>query len=169
MTKSKHGGRWPFDEIERFMSFVKIDTETGCWMWLGAVALTGLPYGRFSYTQGAHVYAHRWSYEYHKGPIPPRYHVMHACDVSLCVNPMHLSVGTALENCRDKIAKGRARYVQGSDNPGSRLTENDVREMRRLYQDGFGIGCNNLAKIFGISKGQAHRIVSRQQWKCVKD
>jgi len=38
--------------------------------------------------------------------------VMHACDNRSCINPDHLSVGTARDNVRDMIAKGRAVHKE---------------------------------------------------------
>jgi hypothetical protein len=42
-----------------------------------------------------------------KGSIPKGKVVMHSCDVRLCINPEHLSVGTQKENIQDAIQKGR--------------------------------------------------------------
>lgn len=59
-------------------------------------------------------YAHRWSFEYHVGPIPAGMWVMHSCDNPPCVNPAHLSVGTPRDNALDMHRKGRANNVPGT-------------------------------------------------------
>jgi hypothetical protein len=80
---------------------------SGCWLWTGARFKTG--YGGLRADNGRTVRAHRFSYELRRGPIPPGLDVMHACDVRLCVNPAHLSIGTRLDNMRDAVAKGRTK------------------------------------------------------------
>jgi hypothetical protein len=92
---------------ERFDRRVKKGGPNDCWFWSGRPTNAG--YGIFQIGgKGSRVVsAHRFSYELHKEPIPKGLHIMHSCDNRLCVNPAHLSVGTAKENALDCIAKGR--------------------------------------------------------------
>lgn len=53
--------------------------------------------------------AHRLIYSIFKGPIPDGMMVLHSCDNPPCVNPEHLRVGTALDNARDRVERGRGR------------------------------------------------------------
>lgn len=93
--------------MESFESFVLIEPNCGCWLWNGSSLERG--YGRF---RGS--LAHRVSWVLHNGPIPDGMHVCHRCDVTACVNPAHLFLGTALDNIRDMHAKGRDRNGQES-------------------------------------------------------
>ncbi|MDX1253654.1 MAG: HNH endonuclease signature motif containing protein, partial [Oceanisphaera sp.] len=88
---------------DRFWAKVKGDKEDACWLWQGAVSTSG--YGNL---RADKVYrrAHRTAYELCHGNIPDGMCVMHSCDVKLCCNPAHLSVGTLAENTRDAAEKG---------------------------------------------------------------
>ena len=74
-----------------------------CWLW---TACTVAGYGRIRVNDAA-VYAHRFSWEIHNGPIPAGLWVCHKCDVRSCVNPAHLFLSTATGNAADRHAKGR--------------------------------------------------------------
>lgn len=98
--------------IERFMRKVRVDNVTGCWHWLGYVTrLRGRPkYGQFGDENRKVVRAHRWSFEYHVGPIPSGYEVDHLCRVPYCVNPEHLEAVTPHENTRRSIVARGASF-----------------------------------------------------------
>ena len=88
----------------RLLAKVSPEPNTGCWLWTGAVDEDG--YGRFFY-RGKNRHAHRVSYELHAAPITDGRFVCHTCDVRLCVNPLHLWLGTNADNIRDGVRKGR--------------------------------------------------------------
>lgn len=91
---------------ERFMSKVAF-TDT-CWLWMGAYGMTarGMERGHI-HLDGRHIIASRVAWMLRYGEIPERMNVLHRCDVSLCVNPAHLFLGTQTDNMRDAAAKGR--------------------------------------------------------------
>ena len=78
--------------IARFWSFV--DKSGECWVW------TGWNNGRYpGFSVGrTKLYAHRFSYELHKGPIPEGAVIDHTCRNKMCVNPAHLEAVTNQEN-----------------------------------------------------------------------
>lgn len=99
----------PRDVVERFWHYVDLRGDDECWPWTGSVYTVG--YGEFSFG-GSSGYAHRFSYELHKGPIPVGLTIDHTChnaDYScpggkcahrLCINPAHLEAVTTGENVR---------------------------------------------------------------------
>lgn len=90
--------------IERFWAKVRRLSDGDCWNWLGARVTAG--YGQFR-VNGSLYYAHRYSYEIHYGPVPDGMFICHGCDNPLCVNPLHLFVGTQSDNMIDMWNKGR--------------------------------------------------------------
>lgn len=102
-------GRPPVDPGIRFMAKVHQGESSACWEWQGARVPKG--YGMFTLPDGkggsVMVYAHRFSYTHHVGPIPTGLHVRHDCDNPPCVNPAHLRVGTVQDNMRDMVSRGR--------------------------------------------------------------
>ena len=87
-------------------------TESGCWIWIGSAGAgkSHMPYGDFR-RNGEYFTAHRASYQAFKGAIPEGMQVLHRCDVSLCVNPSHLFLGTNAQNIADSMAKGRRKGI----------------------------------------------------------
>jgi hypothetical protein len=85
--------------------WAKVDKSGECWLSTGARRGDG--YGAFQVESKRQIGAHRFSYILHHGDIAEGTIVMHSCDVPICVNPAHLSLGTPSENTRDAVRKGR--------------------------------------------------------------
>jgi hypothetical protein len=144
--------------------------------WIDEVALhyTGddcliWPFGRDKdgYAQGRHPglrtgRAYRAVCELAHGAPPTSGHeAAHSCGRGHegCVAPAHLSWKTHAENEADKKAHGT--LIVGSDHANSRLTEDDVREVRRL----FGTMTHEaIAERFGVARATISLISSGATW-----
>ena len=135
----------------------KRDTSTGCLEWTGHRDEWG--YGRY----GADKRAHRVSYAEAFGPIPDGMLVCHRCDNPRCVNPAHLFLGSNADNVRDRNDKGRYADTKGEKNPASKLTETQVREIRKKYANG-GITQPQLALEYGFKQPSISDIIRRKTW-----
>lgn len=149
--------------------WTKVGKSATCWLWTaGQFGASG--YGSFSVrTQNGtqSVRAHRHSWELANGPIPEGLHVLHRCDTPLCVRPDHLFLGSALENARDKMAKGRMRRgdSKGEANGHAKLTADGVRAIRsRPAVRGSQAA---MARQYGITPQTVQDIIKRRIWKHV--
>ncbi len=98
----------------------KVNELNGCWEWLGARLKSGYGFSkRICYIQGKkkNSTSHRLFYEKFKGKIPEGLFVCHKCDNPICCNPDHLFLGTAKDNVRDMMNKGR-HFTQQPDFDG---------------------------------------------------
>lgn len=161
---------------ERFNKGFKLCKKTGCWLWKGCVDGSG--YGQVK-DKGRIWKSHRYSFSIYVGDIPEGLCVLHTCDVPSCVNPEHLFLGTKADNTKDMIEKGRDNFkcgtgainpLKGEDNPSSKLTEEQVREI--LDWDvsqggrwGSGEKLKDLAKRMGVHIQTVDRIRMRKSWK----
>lgn len=93
---------------ERFWAKVEKLGPDDCWLWTGSLTTSG-GYGQIQ--RGGRdkgpARAHVISYEMHIGLVPEDLCVLHTCDVTACVNPSHLFLGTREENCKDMGRKKR--------------------------------------------------------------
>jgi hypothetical protein len=150
--------------------WAKVDRSGNCWVWTGCINEWG--YGAFMpYRAKQLVGAHRYSWQLHHGPIPEGLCVLHHCDNPPCVNPEHLFLGTFQDNVDDMMCKGRKIARRGEANGQSKLTEDDIRRIRRLYAfrgQGEGkVSGVQLAAEYGIESATVYGIVKRRAWKHV--
>lgn len=83
---------------------IDVDTDTGCWLWTGAIGAGGSGYALMTRRQVVHR-VHRWTYEHLVGAIPAGLEIDHLCRVTRCVNPAHLEPVTHRENVRRHFAQ----------------------------------------------------------------
>jgi hypothetical protein len=95
-----------------------------------------------------------------KGEIPDGLVVRHRCDDPACVNPYHLELGTQIDNCADKVLRGRCNEKSGSAHYNTSLTEKDVLEMRASTESR-----KTLASRYGINYATVCDIIWRRTWK----
>jgi len=134
---------------ERFCE--KVAKSPGCWLWQGHISKLG--YGKF---MGKH--AHRIAWELRNGPIPLGLDVCHHCDNPACVNPEHLFLGTASDNMKDCVSKGRLDH-RGKRNSNAKLTEALIREIRST-----ALTQRKLAAKFGVSEANIYYIQKGLTW-----
>lgn len=96
----------PTAPISRFRKKWEISLERefngdSCWEW--TANRSGAGYGLF-WNGVRKVYAHRWSYEHYREPIPDGLELDHLCRNRLCVHPSHLEAVTHKENCARGVA-----------------------------------------------------------------
>lgn len=136
-----------------------------CWEWVGG--MNGNGYGRFQAGENKSN-SHRLSYELAYGPISSKdMFVCHKCDNPRCVCPDHLFLGTNNDNMRDMISKGRAQHPEGSDNSMSKLTDEQVREIRLLVDTG-NLSRREIALMYNVSHSAINRIVWGISYKDVR-
>jgi hypothetical protein len=88
--------------------------------------------------------------------------VMHKCDTPSCINPLHLQLGTVLDNNADRQAKGRSSDRRGANCPTAKLTPALVREIRVAHGT-----CIQIGKRYGVSAKCVNNIQRRITWQNV--
>lgn len=133
-------------------------TDSDCWEFVGG--RTGAGYGALWIGDGKCKGTHVISYELHKGPVPVGMKVCHTCDNPPCCNPKHLFLGTTQDNKNDEIAKDR--HVYGERVGNHKLTEDDVRAIRVLLEEGFTL--SYIGERFNVTKQAIYRIKHGLSW-----
>lgn len=109
------------------------------------------------------VLAHRLALAEHEGiDIPPASVLcLHSCNNPPCINPEHLRWGTVTDNMQDAVKSGRARQNYMAN---AKLDAVKVLEIRTRYAEG---NCTQqqLADIYGVSRGRISHIVTGHGWK----
>lgn len=148
-------------EQERFWSRVRIKKESDvCWRWKGYVNENG--YGIFS-VRGSAYKAHRVAYFLDNGRINDELLILHSCDVRLCCNPAHLYQGDPKQNAADAVKRGRNTRMYGEQNGKAKLTERQVRLIRKRYQEG-GVTQKTLAQYYGVGETTIYYICTGERW-----
>jgi hypothetical protein len=98
-----------------------------------------------------------------RGPCPEGLECRHLDDDKLNNRIENLVWGTPKENGQDKVANGHS--LAGERHPMVRLTEVQVRELRKLYSEGWKLSA--LVARFGVSKSAVHGIAKKRTWKHV--
>lgn len=143
-----------------FLTKVRYDTQTGCWLWTRHINKWG--YGIFRF-KGGGKRAHQVSR-----------HLFTECDIDdhddevtrhrcpsgrkHCVNPEHLKSGKQWENILDAILDG---------DMDRKFSRNEIRAIHTLGDDGT-LTQEEIGEVFGTDQAQVGRIVKREQYDWVE-
>lgn len=160
----------------RFIYYSNESAPNDCWNWSGPMT-NG--YGRLFLNMSRNgkrlsIAEHRYALNRIGIETPDGKLVMHSCDNPACVNPAHLSVGTWLDNNRDREAKGRtvlpiwseerkarqAERCRGSKNSSAKLNEAQAKAIKEDKR-----GCQTIANEYGVSKKLVLNIRHGRAWK----
>jgi len=138
--------------MERFWS--KVEKSDDCWKWTAATQNKG--YGVFSYEGNNRALAHRVAMQLEGHDIEDTF-VLHKCDNRLCVKPGHLYLGDNKDNMQDAVNRGRICHGEG--HPDSKLTDDEVAEVRKKYNK-TDVLQKELADEYGVTQSNISRLVN---------
>lgn len=161
----------------RLLGRIDIRGADECWEWTAGRVSGG--YGAIDLprvvTGGRKIQAqaHRLTCLIFHGPPPSESHfALHSCDNPPCCNPKHLRWGTHDENMADAVERGRLKdnishFNESPENRGTnhhmaKLTDDDVREIRRRLEAGESI--RSIADEFGVWENAVRRIKNGEGW-----
>lgn len=152
---------------QAFWSRVDKRGEGECWLWRGSLSRKG-GYGALCHG-GKTLRATRvaWSLA-HGRPFPDGLLACHSCDNPPCVNPAHIWAGTAADNMRDALAKGRVRFAKHCVAGHPRTPENTHRTKagprcltcRPLRGRRTSLGADGLCTICGHDRADDYRFAN---------
>lgn len=150
--------------MQRFRFFNKIDTSAGpdaCHPWTG---FNRNDYGIVTiFRKECRATRVRWILE--RGPISDGLFVCHSCDNPVCVNITHLFLGTNQDNMLDMVSKNRFGTFVGTEERPTKLTEDQVKEIKWLLH--WGNGVKSIATEFNVGSATIDRIKQGKSWKHV--
>ena len=143
----------------------RCDITDYCWNWTGSVKEKRHPYGVIG-IEGKKYSTHRVSYFLYNNDFDlndSKIEICHKCDNPRCVNPDHLFKATHVENIRDCHRKGRAYKFYGIKSPNVKLTEEQVKYIRKFKNKQKTY--KQTACEFGVSTQTVWRIATNKSWK----
>lgn len=144
-------------------------SPSGCWEWSRSRNPAG--YGKMGMNWVLYK-THRIAYTLFCGQIPDGLCVCHHCDNPPCCRPDHLFLGTASDNQRDMVAKGRhgggaARIppenrTRGQRSHFAKLTDADVLAIRDAVKR--GDRRDGIARRYGVTRHTVRSIAKGLTW-----
>jgi hypothetical protein len=141
---------------ERFWARVDVRGPDECWPWTGSSLRDG--YGLVSNGRGGRRQtATRAMLKNFGFVLPDDKRACHHCDNPICVNPIHLFIGSERANQIDRVLKGRC----GSPIPDSVVLEIRSRcaagESKQQVADSLGLQCDYVR---AIARGAKRKILA---------
>lgn len=163
----RHGdplaGRTPNGALIAFLKAAAVSETDDCILW---------PFARYKHGHGMVNYGGTMMRASRavlliagRVPANPKDHAAHKpiiCHNPACVNPRHLDFVSAQENADHRKLDGTSK--RGEASPSAKLTEEQVREIRRS-SDTYA----ELAARFGVAEPTINSIRSRQNWAWLED
>jgi predicted XRE-type DNA-binding protein len=143
---------------ERFWSQGKQVAEH--WLWTGTTQCGG--YGRFT-LGGVEYRVHKLVYSL--AIKVPEFMVLHHCNIRICFQPNCLYEGTHEDNMEDRRID--RRETRGEASPHAKLTEDNVREIRRLSSE-TRMSQKEIGALFGVGQSTISHIRQGIVWGHVK-
>lgn len=151
-------------DVPRFWRNVHVRGARQCWNWCGTLR-TKQGYGQLGMNRSYYL-AHVIAFVLTRFDVAPGMCVLHRCDNPSCVNPNHLFYGTKSDNNSDRSSKGRNGNHQGEANGRAKLTEQNVKDIRRAHQEQ-SLTYPEIANVYGVSVVAVARICQRKLWSHV--
>lgn len=153
--------------IERFNAKTT-HAPSGCIEWTADMSNSG--YGRFwiGPEKGNKALAHRWSYEYHVGPIPEGLVIDHLCRNRVCVNPEHLEPVTASENVRRGVSGERIKASAAARTHcrrGHEYTEDSIGRRPSRPSERICLECRVIARKADYQANRQRYIDKAAEWR----
>jgi len=111
-------------------------------------------------------FIHRLLLQAFVGPCPPGMEARHLDDVKSNFKLSNLKWGTHLENIRDRERNGGRTPPRGSGHSSSKLTESDVRKIRRLIASGKSLRA--IARMYGVCNSTISELKQGRTWAHLK-
>lgn len=144
--------------VDRFFS--KIKKTDSCWIWESDIQ-NGYGYFQVRVNKKTKkIYAHRYSWIIANGEIPEKLCICHTCDNRICVNPLHMFLGTLKDNRRDCVEKNR--QAKGEKIGNAKLTQENVKFIKSMRDV---LSLEQLSIQFGVSRSTIARVFDGLTWK----
>jgi len=142
--------------------WAKVNKTDTCWLW---TACTNYGYGIFRVDKKK-LKAHRYSWSLINGTIPKNNIIMHKCDVTQCVNPEHLKLGSQKENITDMVQKGR--NARREKHGRTTLSQIDINQIRRLIKAG-DLTQKAIAEQYNLTQAAITYIKQGRNWPITQE
>ncbi len=153
---------------ERFWKYIDKRGPDECWPWKGYRnrAGYGVLFVRMEDGVAVTILAHRFAYELHNPDKLGDLNGCHRCDNPPCCNHVHVFKGSHADNKKDCVSKRRHTYGEAS--PLSKLTVDQVKEIRALREEGWPLRKIGSDPRFMVDHKTILAIVNRRTWVYVE-